>query len=104
MRPTTTTMTSTTTTTTSTTTTHDAELQQIERDLAITGRSLAADRRIAAAWAALDARKAAHGEAQRVAREDKKLAVATRRQERREAEARARARYWSARRPVAQPA
>ena len=84
--------------TTPTTTTHDAELQQIERDLATTGRSLAADRRLAAAWAALDARKAARGEAQRVAREDKKLQAATRQQERREAEAKARARFWAARR------
>lgn len=96
MRPTTTTTTITTTTTS--TTTHDAELDIILRDLATTGRSLAADRRLAAAWAALDARRDAHGEAQRVARQDKKLQAATRRQERREAEAKARARFWAARR------
>lgn len=85
------------TTPTTTTTSHDAELQQIERDLRETGRSLAADRQLAAAWAALDARRDAHSEAQRVAAQDKKLQTATRRQAMREAEAKARARFWAAR-------
>lgn len=74
------------------------ELDLILLDLATTGRSCAADRALRLARQALDARKAAYDESQRNAREARRLATAQRRQERREAEAEARARYWAARR------
>lgn len=73
------------------------ELDLIVRDLATTGRSCAADRALRVAHAALDARIEAHNEAQRIAREARKLETAQRRQERKEAEAQARTRFWVAR-------
>ncbi len=71
------------------------ELDVILRDLQTTGRSCAADRAIRAAHAALAARSEAHAEIQRISREARKLATATRRQLRRELVDAARARHWA---------
>lgn len=74
-----------------------SEMDLILDDLSTTGRSCAADRAIRLAYAALDARQVAFAEEQRLARELRKLATATRQQAKREAEAEARRRFWAAR-------
>lgn len=88
----------TTTTIIMTTPTDDASrhLALALEDLAAGRPSTAADRTLRLARQALAARIEAHNEAQRIQNEIRKLATATRRQDRREAEARAR--YWAARR------
>lgn len=75
----------------------DEEMNLILSDLATTGRSCAHGRALRLARQALDARIEAHNESQRIQNEIRKLKTAQRQQERREAEAEVRARFWAAR-------